>query len=173
MAKTRTLITGGAGFIGSHLVDYLLARGDQVFVVDDFSTGRPENLVPELASLVENSPTELPGLKARPVEAVFSDNGTTPKTVLVISHDAAVDELRGVSLLVRAVAVGDNADLTMRAAFFPGAENGDTSRNRVVRLISSDLDQEPGYRALRDHIVDVLVKAGRRLNNTSVASVQC
>jgi hypothetical protein len=135
-------------------------------------SGRPENLVTELASLVENSPTELPGLKARRVEAVFSDNGTTPKTVLVISHDAAVDELRGVSLLVRAVAVGDNADLTMRAAFFPGAENGDTSRNRVVRLISSDLDQEPGYRALRDHIVDVLVKAGRRLNNTSVASIQ-
>ena len=40
----RYLITGGAGFIGSHLVDALIGRGDQVVVVDDFSTGRRENL---------------------------------------------------------------------------------------------------------------------------------
>jgi UDP-glucose 4-epimerase len=40
----RTLVTGGAGFIGSNLVDALLARGDDVTVVDDLSTGRRENL---------------------------------------------------------------------------------------------------------------------------------
>lgn len=40
----RVLITGGAGFIGSHLVDHHLARGDEVVVVDDFSTGRRSNL---------------------------------------------------------------------------------------------------------------------------------
>jgi UDP-glucose 4-epimerase len=52
----RTLVTGGAGFIGSNLVDALLARGDEVIVVDDLSTGRRENLEQALgggAELVE------------------------------------------------------------------------------------------------------------------------
>jgi UDP-glucose 4-epimerase len=40
----RTLVTGGAGFIGSNVVDALLARGDEVVVVDDVSTGRESNL---------------------------------------------------------------------------------------------------------------------------------
>ena len=36
----RYLITGGGGFIGSHVADALVARGDDVVVLDDFSTGR-------------------------------------------------------------------------------------------------------------------------------------
>jgi UDP-glucose 4-epimerase len=42
----KALVTGGAGFIGSHLVDALIKRGDAVVVVDNLSTGRPENLNP-------------------------------------------------------------------------------------------------------------------------------
>ena len=41
----RALVTGGAGFIGSHLVDALVGRGDEVLVLDDLSTGKHENLV--------------------------------------------------------------------------------------------------------------------------------
>ena len=40
----RVLVTGGAGFVGSHLVDAHVARGDEVVVVDDLSTGRLQNI---------------------------------------------------------------------------------------------------------------------------------
>jgi len=42
----KVLITGGAGFVGSHLADRLLARGDAVCVIDNLATGRRENLQP-------------------------------------------------------------------------------------------------------------------------------
>jgi len=46
----RALVTGGAGFIGSNLVDALIARGDEVVVLDDLSSGRAENLTDALAA---------------------------------------------------------------------------------------------------------------------------
>ncbi|HYY53682.1 MAG TPA: NAD-dependent epimerase/dehydratase family protein, partial [Myxococcales bacterium] len=39
----RSIVLGGAGFIGSHLVDRLLERGDEVVVVDNLVTGRRDN----------------------------------------------------------------------------------------------------------------------------------
>ena len=55
------LVTGGAGFIGSHLVDALLERGEEVVVLDDLSTGRRDNLTAALergAELVEGDVTD-------------------------------------------------------------------------------------------------------------------
>lgn len=44
MKYNRILVTGGAGFIGSHLVDGLITNGYEVVVLDNFTTGRPENI---------------------------------------------------------------------------------------------------------------------------------
>jgi len=74
----RSLVTGGAGFIGSNLVDALLDRGDEVTVVDDLSTGRRSNLdeaVERGAELVEADVRDAAALsdlftRARP-ETVF------------------------------------------------------------------------------------------------------
>lgn len=68
----RVLVTGGAGFIGSNLVEALVERGDDVTVLDDFSTGVIENLekVRDRVKTVQGSCTELLKLKLQP-ELIF------------------------------------------------------------------------------------------------------
>lgn len=68
------LVTGGAGFIGSHLADALLAEGHEVRILDDLSTGRAENL-PGDAAFFEGSITDIELLEAAMdgVEVVFHE----------------------------------------------------------------------------------------------------
>ena len=59
--RLRTLVTGGAGFIGSHVVDALVERGEEVTILDDLSSGRVDNIEGALARgavLVEGSLTD-------------------------------------------------------------------------------------------------------------------
>jgi UDP-glucose 4-epimerase len=83
----RSLVTGGAGFIGSHLVDALAARGDDVLVLDDFSSGKRENIAGALDAGVE-----VIELDVSDAEAMFDAIGTfRPESVF---HLAAQIDVR-------------------------------------------------------------------------------
>jgi UDP-glucose 4-epimerase len=83
----RTLVTGGAGFIGSNLVDALLARGHEVTVVDDVSTGKRHNI--EQALQTGAQLTELDIRDAEAVDAAIER--ARPETVF---HLAAQIDVR-------------------------------------------------------------------------------
>ena len=68
----KTLVTGGAGFIGSHLADALLARGDEVTILDNLSTGKLENVESALANGAEL------------IEADITDRGVVEETLQTI-----------------------------------------------------------------------------------------
>ena len=106
----RAIVTGGAGFIGSHVVEALLARGDDVTVVDDLSNGKREN-VPDGARLVVADIRD-GGLgpvfeKARP-EVVFHLAAQVDVRVSVErpAHDASVNVIGTVAVLEAARIVG-------------------------------------------------------------------
>ncbi len=86
----RALVTGGAGFIGSNLVDALVARGDEVLVVDDLSTGRRENL----AGAIDNG-AELMEASVSDSQAVTSAFERTPELVFHLA--AQIDVRRSVA----------------------------------------------------------------------------
>jgi UDP-glucose 4-epimerase len=105
----RTLVTGGAGFIGSHVVHALVARGDEVHVVDDLSKGKREN-VPATATLHVHDVRE-------PLDAIVRAAGAEGIVHLAAqadvrvsveqpSFDAAVNVLGTVNVLEAARRVG-------------------------------------------------------------------
>lgn len=83
----RVLVTGGAGFIGSHLVDALLGQGDTVRVLDNFSTGKLENLeaVRNEIELIEGDLCDLDTVRraVTGVEVIFHLGalGSVPRSV--------------------------------------------------------------------------------------------
>src|SRR5437870_10198582 len=65
----KVFVTGGSGLVGSTLIDFLLARGDEVAAIDNFATGRRDNLQPHpRLHLVEDSITD-----ARVVNGLIGD----------------------------------------------------------------------------------------------------
>ncbi len=87
----RTLVTGGAGFIGSNLVDGLVARGDQVAVLDDLSSGKRENLAEALAGGAQLHEGDVSDPEL--VDAVFAES--SPEQVFHLA--AQIDVRRSVT----------------------------------------------------------------------------
>jgi UDP-glucose 4-epimerase len=113
----KALVTGGAGFIGSNLVDALLARGDSVTVVDDLSTGRRSNLDAALAA-----GAELAELDVRDA-AALADVVATAQPEIVFHLAAQIDVRRSLAdpAFDASINVGGTANLleAMRAAGVP------------------------------------------------------
>jgi len=102
------LVTGGAGFIGSHLVEHLLAAGAGVRVLDDFSTGRWENLQPFLdrLELLEGDITDPETCRsaARDVDVIFHQAAlpSVPRSVAEPERSHAVNATGTLNVLLAA-----------------------------------------------------------------------
>jgi UDP-glucose 4-epimerase len=81
MRITRALVTGGAGFIGSHIVDELIARGIETYVIDNLSTGTLDNLTRHRGSDL----LHFMAGDAREVDALLQDTN-----IDVVFHEAAI-----------------------------------------------------------------------------------
>lgn len=106
----RVVVTGGAGFIGSHLVDALVARGDEVAVIDDFSTGSEENLNPaaELHRLDIRGPEAAEMIRSYRPDVVSHQAAQMSVSVSVRDplFDAGVNVIGGLNVVDAAAAVG-------------------------------------------------------------------
>ncbi len=105
----RAVVTGGAGFIGSHVVEALLERGDEVTVVDDLSNGKREN-VPDGARLVVADIRDGlgPVFEDAQPEVVFHLAAQVDVRISVErpNHDASVNVLGTIAVLEGARGVG-------------------------------------------------------------------
>ena len=109
-SRMRALVTGGAGFIGSNLVDALVDRGDEVTVLDDVSTGRRENLDRAVAG-----GAELVEADVRDTEAVTrACERARPETIFHLA--AQIDVRRSVADPVHDLEVNVGGTINVLAA---------------------------------------------------------
>ncbi len=105
----RAIVTGGAGFIGSHVVAALVARGDETHVVDSLATGKRENLGPETTLHevdIRNDLCELVGRIAPDAIVHLAAQADVRVSVAEPSFDASVNVVGTVNVLEAARRVG-------------------------------------------------------------------
>ena len=103
----RVLVTGGAGFIGSHIVDDVVRRGDEVLVVDDMSTGVEANLSPKArlvkVDIEDPSLFELASSFKPDVISHCAAQATVPASVSEPRRDAATNIVGGINVCQAAI----------------------------------------------------------------------
>ncbi|MBA3559774.1 MAG: GDP-mannose 4,6-dehydratase [Gemmatimonadaceae bacterium] len=156
----RNLITGGAGFIGSHLAEFLLARGEEVIVWDDLSTGRMSNLSrclgqpgfryiigditkdPSFESVVSNVDVVYHLAAAVGVQLVVHDPVRTIETNIVGTEVA----LRATAKFGKRIFVASTSEVYGKGTKIPFSEEDDvlygpTSKRRWNYAISKAVDE--------------------------------
>jgi UDP-glucose 4-epimerase len=107
----RVLVTGGAGFIGSHLVDALVARGDEVAIVDDMSAGQPDRVSAAAAvhklTITERGPLAAVTAEFRPeIICHLAARIDVRASVADPADDAQINVIGTVNVLEAARAIG-------------------------------------------------------------------
>jgi UDP-glucose 4-epimerase len=135
MPAVRAIVTGGAGFIGSHLVDALVERGDEVVVVDDLSSGKRENVNP--AARLEQRDIRA-GFDALGADAVFhlAAQADVQTSMLRPAHDAEVNVVGTISVLEAAREVGAPVVFTSTGGAIYGECDGPASEDAPRNPIS-------------------------------------
>jgi UDP-glucose 4-epimerase len=131
----RTLVTGGAGFVGSHLVDALVARGEEVVVLDDLSTGRREFVHPA-AVLIEHDIREPFEMNAELVFhlAAQADVGTSMQEP---AFDAEVNVVGTVNALEAARAAGAHVVFASTGGAIYGDVDAPAPEDAALRPVSA------------------------------------
>jgi UDP-glucose 4-epimerase len=148
----RYLVTGGAGFIGSHLVDALAARGEHVVVLDDLSTGSRRNIEPLLSSenveLVEGSTldAELVDSCMRSVD-VCAHLAAAVGVQLIVSRplETLLSNVRGTDNVMSAAARHDRRLLYTSTSEIYGKAGDGAVRETADRVVGSPFVARWGY----------------------------
>jgi len=148
----RALITGGAGFIGSHLADHLLDRGDQVVLLDDLSTGRLVNIEHlndrtgaefVLGSILD---AELIDEVASRVDAVFHLAAAVGVNLIVEKPlESLMTNIRGTETVIEKAHRYDKRLLVMSTSEIYGKNTSDSLSEEDNRVLGSPLKSRWSY----------------------------
>ena len=148
----RALITGGAGFIGSHLADHLLDRGDQVVLLDDLSTGRLTNIEHlndrtgaefVLGSILD---AELIDEVASRVDAVFHLAAAVGVNLIVEKPlESLMTNIRGTETVIEMAHKYDKRLLVMSTSEIYGKNTSDSLSEEDDRILGSPLKSRWSY----------------------------
>src|SRR5215207_4360225 len=178
----RVLITGGAGFVGSHLAEALLERGDEVYVLDDLSTGSIENVAhlkpnpkfhytidtvanePVLAELIDRCDTVVHLAAAVGVKLIVESPVRTIETNV---HGTEV-VLKGANKKKKKVLIASTSEVYGKSAKVPFSEDDDlvmgpTSKHRWAYACSKMIDEFLALAYFKERKLPIIVV---RLFNT-------